>query len=123
MNIDALRAVAGVQYRRRPYGYEFGDLLSIAAIAALQAPPQYDLCAAKWAIVERIRTDRRHTYKQLPHGSLAWQEREQADIFRETLAASAAEKLSCLSEVERSVVVEYFWHDRQLLEIGRMKKV
>lgn len=121
MNIEAVTAVAANQFRRlRPRGHEFGDILSIAAIAALQSPGQYDLCKAKWAIIERVRTDRRHDMKQFPHGAFAWQEREQPDLFREAMRGDVVEKLECLSEMEREVVVQYFWHERELLEIGQM---
>jgi len=120
VNIDALRAVAGVRMRRRPVGYEFGDLLSIAAIGALENPGKYHLCAAKYAIIDQLRKDRRRSVKPLPHGSLAWQERDQPGTFDQALASLAIEKLSRLEQDERTVIFEHFWNGRTLCEIDGM---
>lgn len=120
MKYEAVKAVA-LKMRRRTVGsLPYEDLLSVGTIAALQVPDHIDCLAAKYAMLNAIRSETRcRARRRIPHGALDWQERKQLSPHEAAQLRSAVEAMRCLTKAERYVIERYFWDDMLLGEIGR----
>lgn len=120
MKYEAVKAVA-LKMRRRTVGsLPYEDLLSVGTIAALQVPDQIDCLAAKYAMLNAIRTETRcRARRRIPHGALDWQERRETSPHEAAQIQSVVAAMRCLTQAERYVIERYFWGDMLLGEIGR----